>query len=112
MQPPTPASAARKRRTAPVELSSPANNPQAKVPPARKAVLRPAQRSMRRYFPLDFGAVGSVSVPAGKSVPPAVAFSLSTRFLLPFFVGSTFFATRTAIVPNVGSQVSLVNVAR
>ena len=91
MQPAAPASPPRKRTIAVPTCSSCQSNPLARVPKPRKAALKQAKRTIRRYFLWVLTSSGAIFASAvrysrGSLRPPVCGCCAS-----PFFVTFTFF---------------------
>jgi len=91
MQPAAPASPPRKRTIAVPTFSSCESNPLARVPKPRKAALKHAQRSIRKYFLLVLTSIGAILASAVKYSRGSLGPFFPGCCASPFFVTFTFF---------------------
>src|SRR5271166_1270881 len=91
MQPAAPTRPPRKRTIALPTFSSCESNPHARVPNPRKAALKLAQRTIRRYFLLVLTSIGAILASAGKCSRGSLTPFFPGRCGSPFFVTFTFF---------------------
>jgi len=113
MQPAAQTSATMNKKTAQVGLSSWESNPLARQPPARKATLRKAHKTIRRYFRSAFPlAAEPTFTSAGKCSCVSVVPDLFVRCVFPFFVVSPQMRRLGLYCPTSLRFVAATNLAR